>query len=117
MMGGGRGGFMMISDRTFDPSRIDFTARAGTGERWIVASEMMAHPFHVHGARFRVLAENGGPPAPQHAGWKDVVLVEESAELLVEFDREARAETPFMFHCHILEHEDAGMMGQFTVAA
>ncbi|MCB1134462.1 MAG: multicopper oxidase domain-containing protein, partial [Verrucomicrobiae bacterium] len=37
------------------------------------------------------------------------------AEILARFDQPASAETPFMFHCHILEHEDAGMMGQFTV--
>jgi len=38
------------------------------------------------------------------------------AEILVRFDQPASGATPFMFHCHILEHEDAGMMGQFTVA-
>jgi FtsP/CotA-like multicopper oxidase with cupredoxin domain len=47
-------------------------------------------------------------------GWKDVVLVEEKAELLVAFNRPATAQCPFMYHCHILEHEDAGMMGQYV---
>jgi blue copper oxidase len=37
------------------------------------------------------------------------------AEILARFDQPASRDTPFMFHCHILEHEDAGMMGQFTV--
>jgi FtsP/CotA-like multicopper oxidase with cupredoxin domain len=46
-------------------------------------------------------------------GWKDVVLVDEKVELLVAFDRPAPPQSPFMYHCHILEHEDAGMMGQY----
>jgi blue copper oxidase len=48
------------------------------------------------------------------AGWKDVVLVEDTAGLLVAFNHPATWEHPFMYHCHILEHEDAGMMGQYV---
>ena len=54
-------------------------------------------------------------PSPAQSGWKDVVLVEELAEILVRFDHPASAKMPFMYHCHILEHEDHGMMGQFAV--
>ena len=75
----------------------------------------MAHPFHVHGASFRILSNNGRKPSAQQSGWKDVVLVEEQAEILVRFDNPAPAKMPFMYHCHILEHEDHGMMGQFAV--
>jgi FtsP/CotA-like multicopper oxidase with cupredoxin domain len=46
---------------------------------------------------------------------KDVVWVENRAEILVRFDHPATPEAPYMYHCHILEHEDSGMMGQFTV--
>jgi FtsP/CotA-like multicopper oxidase with cupredoxin domain len=45
-----------------------------------------------------------------------VVLVEDGAELLVAFNHPASQEHPFMYHCHILEHEDAGMMGQYVCA-
>ena len=65
---------------------------------------------------FRVLTLDGKPPPEHLAGWKDVVLVEDKAELLVSFTRPATREHPFMYHCHILEHEDAGMMGQYTCA-
>ena len=51
----------------------------------------------------------------EQSGWKDVVLVEEHAEILVRFDNPAPPKMPFMYHCHILEHEDHGMMGQFAV--
>ena len=57
-----------------------------------------------------------GAPSPVHlAGLKDVVLVEDTVELLVPFNIGADKDHPFMTHCHILEHEDAGMMAQFTV--
>ena len=74
-----------------------------------------AHPFHVHGASFRILSKGGRKPSATKSGWKDVVLVEQHAELLVRFDNLAPPKMPFMYHCHILEHEDHGMMGQFAV--
>jgi FtsP/CotA-like multicopper oxidase with cupredoxin domain len=115
--GGGHLQVMGINGRSFAMDRIDVTAKLGTAEIWeISAGGMpMAHPFHVHGARFRILSKNGGKPAPHESGWKDVVLVEEHAEILVRFDHPAQPKMPFMYHCHILEHEDRGMMGQFAV--
>lgn len=113
-MGMGRGR-LAINGRAYDMHRIDFEVALGTVERWQVRSTMVAHPFHVHGVRFLVVSENGAPPRPENTGWKDTVLVPGEAEILARFDQPASRETPFMFHCHILEHEDAGMMGQFTV--
>lgn len=117
-MGGrgmGRGGFG-INGRPYDMRRIDFRVALGSVERWKIRSTMVAHPFHVHGIRFRVLSENGGPPRPENTGWKDTVLVTGETEIIARFNQPAGEDTPFMFHCHILEHEDAGMMGQFTVS-
>ena len=50
-------------------------------------------------------------------GLKDTVLVygRETVQIMVIFKHEASKNRPYMYHCHILEHEDAGMMGQFTV--
>jgi FtsP/CotA-like multicopper oxidase with cupredoxin domain len=115
--GDGMGHAMGINGRSFAMDRVDVTAKLGTAEIWeIGAGGMpMAHPFHVHGARFRILSRNGRSPAAHESGWKDVVLVEEHAEVLVRFDNPAPPRMPFMYHCHILEHEDHGMMGQFAV--
>lgn len=115
MMMGSGGGFA-INQRPFAMDRIDLDVKLGTVERWIVRSTMIPHPFHVHGAFFRVLRENGAPPRPENTGWKDTVLVPGEAEIIMRFDQPASSSKPFMFHCHILEHEDAGMMGQFTVS-
>lgn len=111
MMGGGG---LAINDRPFDMARIDEEVRLGDSEIWQVTSGMMAHPFHIHGVQFRVLTIDGGAPSAHLRGWKDTVLVPSSAELLVKFTQRAKPEHPFMFHCHILEHEDAGMMGQYV---
>src|SRR6516164_7704744 len=103
-----------INGQTFDMERIDVETSLGTNEVWEVVSAGMAHPFHIHGALFRILSIAGAPPPPHLAGWKDVVLVEDKAELRVAFNQPATRNHPFMYHCHILEHEEAGLMGQYT---
>jgi len=72
------------------------------------------HPFHIHNTQFRILNRNGRPAYHWEQGDKDTVLVSpgETVELLVEF----RHTGLYMYHCHILEHEDMGMMGQFNVS-
>jgi blue copper oxidase len=107
---------MCINGKTHDLARIDAETELGTLEVWEIVSRGMAHPFHVHGASFRILSLSGKPPPAHLAGWKDVVLVEDGAELLVAFNHPATRGHPFMYHCHILEHEDAGMMGQYVCA-
>ena len=105
-----------INGKPYDIGRIDVETKLGTTEVWEVVSMGMAHPFHVHGALFHILSIEGEPPAAHLAGWKDTVLVEDKAELLVAFNRPATREHPFMYHCHILEHEEAGLMGQYVCA-
>jgi blue copper oxidase len=109
----GPGGMHGINGRTYDPERIDFEIPLGSTEIWEVRPQMMAHPFHIHGVTFRVLSLGGAPPPDHLAGDKDTVLVDRPTELLVRFAQRATHEMPFMFHCHVLEHEDAGMMAQF----
>lgn len=104
---------MAIAGQPFDMQRIDVEARLGSQEIWTLTTQQMAHPFHIHGASFRVLSLDGKAPPAHLSGWKDTVLVNQQAKLLVRFDREASRQQPFMFHCHVLEHEDVGMMGQF----
>ena len=105
-----------INGKPFDIGRIDVETKLGTTEIWEITSIGMAHPFHVHGALFRVLSIEGSPPPAHLTGWKDTVLVEDKAELLIAFNQSATRDHPFMFHCHILEHEDAGLMGQYVCA-
>lgn len=95
-----------------------FNAKQGQYEKWVISGEgdMMLHPFHVHGTKFRILSENGKAPAAHRQGWKDTVSVNGSiSEILVKFDHLADEQNAYMAHCHLLEHEDTGMMLAFTV--
>jgi blue copper oxidase len=105
-----------INGKPFDRARVDIEAKLGTAEVWEITSIGMAHPFHVHGALFRVLSIEGEAPPAHLAGWKDTLLVSDKAELLVAFNQRATPAHPFMYHCHILEHEDGGLMGQYVCA-
>ncbi|RME14007.1 MAG: cupredoxin, partial [Alphaproteobacteria bacterium] len=96
--------------------RIDTEMRRGETERWIVSGREMQHPFHVHATHFTVLRNGGRDVDFARTGLKDTVLVEGEAEILVRIDRTADASAAFMYHCHILEHEDAGMMAALVVA-
>jgi blue copper oxidase len=90
---------LCINGKTHDLARIDLETELGTLEVWEIVSIGMAHPFHVHGASFRILSLEGAPPPAHLAGWKDVVLVEDKAELLIAFNHPATPEHPFMYHC------------------
>ncbi|MEM8801810.1 MAG: multicopper oxidase domain-containing protein [Pseudomonadota bacterium] len=107
---------MAINGQPMNMDRIDEEVRKGDTEIWRISVDDQLHPFHIHGCSFRILSQNGAPPPTYAAGWKDMVHVEDGwSEVLVRFDYEARKDAPYMYHCHILEHEDCGMMGQFTV--
>lgn len=108
----------MINGKAFDMAKPMFAAKRGQYEMWTLSGEgdMMLHPFHIHGTQFRILSENGKPPAVHRSGWKDTVRVEGArSEVLVRFDYLANAQHAYMAHCHLLEHEDTGMMLGFTV--
>lgn len=107
-----------INGKAVDHARVDQVVRRGDTEIWVVRNFTSSyHPFHVHGVQFQILDRNGNPPAVNELGWKDTVNVPttESVRLIVRFASYADPTRPYMFHCHILEHEDMGMMGQFVV--
>ncbi|CNI09358.1 multicopper oxidase CueO [Yersinia ruckeri] len=110
----------MINGKAFSMTEAAFDVRQGQYEKWTISGEgdMMLHPFHIHGTQFRILTEKGQPPAAHRRGWKDTVRVEGArSEVLVRFNHLAPASQSYMAHCHLLEHEDTGMMLGFTVSA
>ena len=107
-----------INGKRMDMNVIDQRIRLGDTEVWEITNPTsQAHPFHVHGDSFQVLSRDGFTPPEHELGWKDVVLVRpnETVRIIKRFRDYGDAVNPFMFHCHILEHEDVGMMGQFVV--
>lgn len=87
--------------------------KRGVWERWRISSDQVVHPFHIHGCSFLVENMEGAPVTPDQQGWKDTVVVDDDdwSKVLVRFDYLADEKHPYMYHCHILEHEDRGMMG------
>lgn len=116
MTGGqGMGMSFTIDGRTFDPRRDDQTVALGSVEEWTITNTSpMAHSFHLHVWPVTVLADSSGsalPGTPQ-----DVVLVPPRGWV--------RVRIPFtglpgrsVYHCHILDHEDLGMMATVNVTA
>jgi bilirubin oxidase len=99
----------MINGKHMDMHRVDFTGRVGTTEIWEIENLVgMDHPFHLHGFRFQVLDRNGVPELVPR--WEDTIDVppHESVRIVVRFDDFGGK---WMFHCHIMDHEDMGMMG------
>ena len=107
-----------INDSEMDMGRIDETVTVDTAERWIVTNtSQMPHSFHVHDVQFRIASIDGSPPPPELSGWKDTIFARPETEfvLVLRFEDYTDPDTPYMYHCHLLWHEDQGMMGQFAV--
>ncbi|OPC78454.1 copper oxidase [Embleya scabrispora] len=111
-------GQVSINGATMDMQRIDVQTVVDTPEIWAVTNGVNGvHNFHVHDTRFRVIDIDGQAPPPELAGWKDTVNVRpfSTVRLAVRFSDYTDARWPYMYHCHLMYHEDYGMMGQFLV--
>ncbi|GAA4804509.1 multicopper oxidase family protein [Actinomycetospora chlora] len=110
----GQGMTFGFDGRAYDPARTDQAAALGAIEEWTVTNPTpMAHPFHLHAWPFEVLADSAGTPTT--GTLQDVVLVPARGW--------ARLRIPFttvpgrsVYHCHILDHEDLGMMATIAVS-
>jgi len=103
----------LINGKAMDMSRVDVTVRLGTKEIWQIQNVVgMDHPFHLHGFRFQVLDRDG--VAEPYVSWKDSVNVPKHSQVRVAI-RFEDFPGKWMFHCHILDHEDMGMMGILLV--
>ena len=114
-----RGGRLTINGKNMDINRIDATVRLGSSEIWEISNNsammmQLPHSMHLHDVQFQVLERNGKPPPPLEQGRKDTILLlpGEQVKIISRFEDYTGI---YMFHCHMLEHEDNGMMGQFEV--
>jgi FtsP/CotA-like multicopper oxidase with cupredoxin domain len=112
-------GNFMINGNHFDMERMDFEIPFENIEIWELRNQSpIAHPFHIHDVQFYVLSINGSPPPENQRGRKDVILVPAGnsvVRFITRFETFFNDSLPYMFHCHMLTHEDHGMMGQFLV--
>lgn len=128
MMGGGGGGGMgplqgpfTINGAHFDMMTINYTIPFENIEIWELRNQTpISHPFHIHDVQFYILDINGVPPPAHMQGRKDVVLVpagNSTVRFITRFETFHNDTLPYMYHCHMLTHEDHGMMGQFVVSS
>ncbi|WP_206434733.1 multicopper oxidase family protein [Streptomyces sp. ADI91-18] len=111
-----------INDKTFDPNRIDTQIKEGTTEIWRITNADPAetpfgpvnHTFHMHLVPFRVLDRDGKPPLPGENGLKDTVLVRPGETVRVQATFSGYRGR-YMYHCHLQEHSDIGMMAQMEI--
>ena len=110
---GGRGMNFTIDGNEFDADRVDQTVRSGTIEEWTIThTSPMDHPIHLHVWPMQVIEERG--QLIEQPTWQDVVNVAANSNVRVRilFDDFAGRS---VYHCHILDHEDQGMMGVIDV--
>ena len=91
----------------------DAPVKLGELQVWDILNETaMDHPFHLHGYFFQVVSVNGQPPA--FRSWEDTVNTPPKSRVRIAWVPDDRP-GEWMYHCHILEHHEAGMMGHFAV--
>ena len=112
-------GNFLINNTPFDMMKVNYDIPLDHTEIWSLSNQSgIAHPFHIHDVQFNIISRGGAAPAANEQGWKDVVLVRpmETVQFLTKFEDFFNSQIPYMYHCHLLTHEDMGMMGQFTVS-
>lgn len=111
-------GPFLINNDSFDMDVITYSIPKDNIETWTLVNQTpIAHPFHIHDVQFYITDINGNPPPTHLQGKKDVVLVlpMQTITFITKFESFCDEMTPYMYHCHMLPHEDEGMMGQFIV--
>ncbi len=112
-------GEFLINGATMDLNVINYTIPFNNTEIWELTNQSaISHPFHIHDVQFNILTRNGIAPSLNEQGRKDVVLVkpQETVRFIAKFETFSNETIPYMYHCHLLTHEDGGMMGQFIVS-
>jgi len=118
VMGGGGGGGFTLNGNSFDIGVINDSVSLNDVEIWTIQNDTgTSHPLHLHDMHFFILDIDGNPPPAYLSGPKDTVLVQPDLDVrfITQFLDFSDPSFPFMYHCHILPHEDGGMMGQFVV--
>jgi FtsP/CotA-like multicopper oxidase with cupredoxin domain len=109
------GTFWAINGRSFDPARIDHEVKLGSTEAWLLKNTSeVTHYVHIHQEQWRTVSRNGERPPPWERALEDTWKLDPGEEVVVAA-RFTDFTGPFMIHCHMLDHEDHGMMANFKI--
>jgi spore coat protein A, manganese oxidase len=111
----GNGMYWRINGQAFDPDVSQFKVKRGSTQRWLIRNDSsMTHYFHIHAEQWRTIRRDGHAPEPWEAGLQDTWKLDPKESVVVEGTFTDYTGT-FMVHCHMLDHEDHGLMAQFKV--
>ena len=110
-------GAFLINGKSFDVNRMDLHSIAEQVDNWqVINATTMDHPFHIHGGQFQVVQRSlrGVKSSPDYLIWKDTINLQPGEVVMLRM----RQTSPGMrmYHCHIIEHEELGMMGNLMVS-
>ena len=104
-----------INGKPYDHTRVDATVELGSVQRWLlVNTSPLTHYIHLHEEAWRTVSRNGRPPPAWEAGYQDTWRLDPGDTVEVAA-RITDYLGPFLLHCHMLDHEDHGMMATFVV--
>lgn len=109
-----------FDNQAYDMNVINQNVTLDAVEKWTITNGMtFSHSFHIHDIQFKLVSRTGmgAMIAAYEQGWKDTVRIPRNGSVgfIAKFDDFASATDPYMYHCHMLDHEDGGLMGQFLV--
>ncbi len=111
--------FFKFDGKSFDMHSSNIVVKLGATETWTITNNnIFGHSFHIHDVQFKILSRSNGEVPDYENGWKDTAYLPkgQSVTFVAKFEDYASDSDPFMFHCHMANHEDGGMMGQFIVS-
>jgi blue copper oxidase len=107
-----------FDNKSYSMDYINQRVKLGATEAWTVKNDrVFGHSFHIHDVQFKIISRSTGTIPSHENGWKDTFSIQpnESVTFVAKFEDYASSEWAYMYHCHMANHEDGGLMGQFLV--
>jgi len=114
----GAGTPFTFDGKSYSMETINQVVKLGATEAWTITNDnIFGHAFHIHDVQFKILSRSTGAIPEYESGWKDTFSIQrnEKVTFIAKFADYASATWPYMYHCHMANHEDGGLMGQFLV--
>jgi len=107
-----------FDNKSYSMDYINQHVKLNATEIWTITNDQVfGHSFHIHDVQFKILSRSSGAIPAYEEGWKDTFSIQrnEKVSFIAKFADYASSTWPFMYHCHMANHEDGGLMGQFLV--
>jgi len=114
----GAGTPFTFDNKSYDMNTINQIVKLGATEAWTIKNDnIFGHAFHIHDVQFKIISRSSGAIPAYEQGWKDTFSIQrnEQVTFIAKFADYASSTWPYMYHCHMANHEDGGLMGQFLV--